>query len=373
MMRIAIDAAELEGRPTGVGRYLANLLRAWLANDDSETFILYHQGEIAVDLGDSPRLQHRRLERGRQAAGWYRQQVTLAAALRADAPDCLFAPAYTMPLKWNGKALLTVHDLSYEAHPEWFAPLHGLRMRWLTRRSCARATQVLAVSAFTRDEILRRYRLPGEKVAVVHHGIDDALLRAPFTPEHELRTRLQLPGPFVLMVGSLFERRFPLQVIGAFRRLGDLGLSLVIAGEDRRRRGGDLEAQIDRLGLAGFVRWLRYCPEADLVGLYRCAGAAIYLSAYEGFGLPPLEAMAFGVPAIVSGHGALREMYEGSAALVMRETEEEIAGAIRTVFSDPAHRGRLVRGGEELVRSLRLERCATDTLSLLRQVGGRIT
>lgn len=369
-MRFAIDAAELEGRPTGVGRYLANLLRAWLAGDGDETFILYHRHDIAVDLGDSPRLVFRRLPPGRISAGWYRQQGTLAAALRADAPDALFAPAYTMPLRWRGPTLLTVHDLSYEAHPEWFSPLHGLRMRWLTRRSCARAEKILAVSSFTRDEVIKRYGISPEKVAVVHHGIDDTLLRAPFTPEDELRRRLNLPGPFVLMVGSIFERRFPLEVIGAFRRLGDLGLSLVIAGEDRRRAGTNLDSEIENRGLAGRVRWVRYCPEADLAGLYRCASACIYLSEYEGFGLPPLEAMLFEVPVVVSGRGALREIYEGSAALVDHESDETIAAAIRRLFNDAAWRGNLVRAGAARVRSLGLDRCAAETLALLRAVRG---
>jgi len=370
-MRIAIDARELEGKPTGVGRYLSNLLSRWLSSVGDDTFVLYHRGDLQrQDWMESERLFTRRLEGGLLPLGVWWQQVVLQKALRTDRPDILFAPADSMPLRWRGPSLVTFHDLSYEAHPEWFDRSEGWRRRALARRSARRAGALVAISNFTKDELVSRFRIPEEKVSVVHHGIDDSLQRVAFTPEDELRRRLGMTRPFAIVVGSIFERRFPLQIIRSFRLLGDLDIGIVFAGEDRRRERGGLQSQIDEAGLADRIRWLDYCSEEDLCGLYRSASMLISLSLYEGFSLPPLEAMSFGLPVIVSARGAQLEVYGSAALTVAEETEENIAAAVRSVLCDAAIRDRLVTGGRELVSRLTLERCASRTLELIRQTAG---
>ncbi len=371
-MRIAVDARELEGRPTGVGRYLGGLLRSWLAAGGSERFLLYHRGELQYpDWANGESVEFRLPPRGLVPAGAYWEQVVLPRALRRDRPDVLFAPAGTLPLSWRGPSVLTVLDLSFEAHPEWFGYRERWRRRLLARASARRADLILAISRFTKGEVLSRYRVPADSVRVVHLGVDDSLREAPFTPEAELRERIGFSGPLALMVGSIFERRFPLRCIGAFRHLRDAGIGLVIAGDDRRRRRSDLRAEIREMGLADRVFWLRYCPEEDLCGLLRCARLVLYLSSYEGFGLPPLEAMSFGVPAVVSARGALREVYEGAALMVENESEEAIAAAVRSLDADGDLRDGLVEAGERLVREFTLERCAARTLeSILKTAQG---
>jgi glycosyltransferase involved in cell wall biosynthesis len=301
--------------------------------------------------------------------GIYWQQVVLKRALRKDKPDVLFAPADSMPLNWGGPTLVTFHDLSYEAHPEWFGFSQRLRRRWLAKSSAVRADRVVAISEFTRRELIKHYRLPEGKIAVVYHGIDNSLREAPFTAEEELQRRIGFDGPFALMVGSIFERRYPMEVIRAFRHLQDLDIGLVIAGDDRRLKGSDLQADIGALGLAGRVAWLRYCSEEVLAGLYRAAHHLIYLSAYEGFGLPPLEGMSFGLPAIVSGRGALLEVYRESALMVEDEDEECIASAIRRLVEDETLREELSEKGRGLAENLTLQKCAEKTLKLLRELG----
>ena len=370
-MRIAIDARELEGKPTGVGRYLANLLRCWLAGEGEEEFILYHRGPIEPrDWMSNPRLRLQQVEKGLLPFGVWWQQAALPRAMRADRPDVLFAPADSLPLRWRRPSLLTVHDLSYEAYPEWFGAVEGWRRCYFARRSAQKASAVVAISGFTADELTTRYGIRGDKVHIVHHGIDDSLRRAPFTPEEELRQRIGMEKPFVLMVGSLFERRFPLQVIRAFELLGDIDVGLVLAGDDRRREKTDLREDIRAAGLEDHVRWLEYCPEADLCGLYRSAEALIALSLYEGFSLPPLEAMSFGLPAIVSAHGAQLEVYGGSALTVEEESEENIATAIRAVLTDKTLRDDLIAKGTALASKLTLERSARATLDLIRSTAG---
>jgi glycosyltransferase involved in cell wall biosynthesis len=370
-VRIAIDARELEGRPTGVGRYLANLLRCWLKGKGDDRFILYHRrGLPKFDWMDNPRLETQRLPDGIFKQGTWWQQVVLARALRRDRPDVLFAPADSMPLRWRGPTLLTVHDLCYEAHPEWFGRSEGFRRRLLARRAARKARRIVAISGFTRDELIARYRIPSGKIDVVYHGIDESLPGAPFTPEPDLRSRIGIRGPFALIVGSIFERRLPSEIIRAFRLLGDLDLGLVFAGDDRRRARGDLRAEIREQGLESRIAWLEYASEQDLCGLYRSATMLIALSLCEGFSLPPLEAMSFGLPVIVSRRGAQLEVYDGAALTVAQETEEEIASVVRALATEGELRKDLLGRGQRLAAELSLERCAVRTLELIRLTGG---
>lgn len=369
-LHVAIDAAELENRVTGVGRYLERLLHSWLSSPGAERLTLLHRGGLAVSLPLHERLTAREIPRGLLGMPLWREQIDLPRALHRLQPDVLFAPAYVKPLRWRGRTVLTIHDLSFEAFPEWFSPLHGARMRRITRRSATSADVIIAVSEFTRDEIVGRYGIAPERVRVVHHGIDASLREAPFTPEEQLRTAIEMRRPFVLSVGSIFERRYPIELLTAFERLADLELGLVIVGDDRRRHSGDLDATIAKLELGDRVRWLRFASQADLLGLYRAAEASIYLSAYEGFGLPPLEAMSFGLPAIVSARGALLEVYGGCAALVHEETPDEIADVVRRVVCDEAYRKKLVGLGEERVRTLELRTCAERTRAVIREAAG---
>lgn len=367
-MRIAVDATELSGRPTGVGRYLALLLRRWVELPGDETFLLYVREDVAHELPDDPRLVLRRLPRGAALSAAYWQQVVLARELRRDPPDVLFAPADAMPLGLRGRTLLTVHDLAYFAHPEWFDFFQGTRRRMLTSRSVVSATSIVVPSRFTRDELVRRLGVSPDRVEVIHHGRDPRLDDVVPTAERDLRARLGQAGPFALMVGSIFERRFPAEVLEAFRLLADLDLGLVIAGADRRRHGGDLRAEIAARGLTGRVTWMDYCSEQDLVGLYRCAQVLIYLSAYEGFGLPPLEALGFGLPAIVSGAEALTEVYGEAVEVLPAVNAAALAERLRDVVRDPGRRAALIERGRRRARTLDAGTCAERTLSRLRAV-----
>jgi len=367
-VRIGIDGRELEGKPTGVGRYLMGLLRTWLDSAGDDVFVVFHRERPTVELPASPRIEWRRLGSGSTPDTWW-QQIVLARALRHEPVDVLFAPSDSMPLMFKGPSVVTVHDLSYFAHPEWFRSRHGARRRWLTRMAARRATRMIAVSEFTARELVLRFDLPATRVQVIHHGCDEHWLTTPFTPEAELRERIGFDGPFALVVGSIFERRGTDRIVEALSLLDGVDLGLVIVGEDRRRSGEDLDAVIGAHGLERRATWLRYATDRDLAGLYRTAQQLIYLSSYEGFGLPPLEAMALGTPAMVSDAPALNEIYRDSALLVPGFDPPTIAGAMRRLACDPDLREELRRKGHELAERLSLAVSAAKTLELIREAG----
>jgi glycosyltransferase involved in cell wall biosynthesis len=178
-----------------------------------------------------------------------------------------------------------------------------------------------------------------------------------------------MQGQFALVVGTVFERRFPLEIIRSFRLLEDLDIGLVIAGDDRRRKQGSLHDEIRELGLEHRVRWLEYCPEEDLRGLYRSAAMLISLSLYEGFSLPPLEALKFRLPIIVSARGAQLEVYGEAALTIEKETEETVAAAVRRVAEDSSLRAGMIARGRELADRMSLAESAAGTLQLIRTIG----
>ena len=367
-MRIAIDASEICGEPTGVGRYLEHLLRHWARLEGEQRFWLLHSDPLPTWALEPRGFEDCPLPAGFLSRPTWSQQVTLPRRLRALAPDVLFAPAYTLPLAWRGPSVLTMHDISFEVHPEWFGRGHGARLRFLARHSLRRARRVLAVSRFTREEILAHYRLEAAKVEVVRHGLDESFLQRPRTPPDELRRRLRLETPFALMVGTLFERRYPDELLSAFERLAESGIALVIVGKDQRGAARSLPRELSARGLSERVHWLRYASEEDLLGLYACADQLIYLSAYEGFGYPPLEALACGLPPLLTRSSALAEIYADCAHFVEPRAEDIASGVLR-LHRDQALRRRILEAGHSLLAELSMESCARATLRALCEVG----
>ena len=197
-MRIGIDARELSGRATGVGRYLSGLLNEW-ARPGNEAgrheFVLYAEAAIGAEL-DARRFGTRLIP---GAPGTWWEQVRLPRAIRQDHLDVWFGPAYTAPLSLNLPTVVTIHDVSFAAHPEWFRLREGLRRRWLTEQSAQRARAVVTVSEFSRREIVEHFGIAAGKIHVIPQGVGirDSSLRCQRAPS---------PGP---LQGSL--RRIHLQ------------------------------------------------------------------------------------------------------------------------------------------------------------------
>jgi hypothetical protein len=168
-MHVAVDGRELAGRPTGVGRYVSQLLAHWQRMPDAarHRFTVYAHASVRVPAGRLD-LAVRHLP-GAGGTRW--EQATLPAALRRDAPDVLFAPAYTAPLLSPAATVLSIHDVSFAAHPEWFRWREGVRRRLLTRAAAARAATVLTLTQFSRREITRLLGVPDARIRVVPLGL----------------------------------------------------------------------------------------------------------------------------------------------------------------------------------------------------------
>src|SRR5262245_41254616 len=251
-MRIAIDAREILDRPTGVGRYLLELLRAW---GDSHAaaeheFILCAPKEPAIGL---PALTTLTAPGG----GTLWEQRTLPQLARRARADVLFAPAYTSPIRCPVPVVLTIHDVSFAAHPEWFSWREGFRRRTLARLSAARAARVIADSEFSKREIATHLGVESSRIDVIYLGV-------PNQPSSAARE------PLVLYLGSIFNRRHIPALIEGFTRvaISRPAIRLEIVGDNRTHPPIDIDGAIARSGAADRIRVRPYVSDDELAALY---------------------------------------------------------------------------------------------------------
>ncbi len=323
-MRIGVDARELSGHVTGVGRYLGGLLDAWARREGlRHELVLYSPAAIARAFG--PRVEHRVVPGG---GGTRWEQGDLRRAAESDRLDVFFGPGYTVPLRLATPIVVAIHDVSFAAHPEWYRVREGARRRLLTRQSAHRARAVITISEFSKREIQERLAVPADRIHVIPPGIDRGT-RRPATPRLEAR---------ILFVGSVFNRRHVPDLVRAVARLAGRrpGVSLDVVGDNRTCPHEDLDRVIAAEGAAGFVRWQRYVDDARLDELYAAARAFAFLSEYEGLGLTPLEALARDVPPVLLDTPVARESCRDAALYVARG---DIAATAQALESGALRRG----------------------------------
>jgi glycosyltransferase involved in cell wall biosynthesis len=360
-LRIGVDARELLGDATGVGRYLGELIRRWTARPDAANrrFLLYAPSQIPLPL--HPGSADVIVVPARRHGTWW-EQTALRRIVGRDAPDVFFAPAYTAPLGVRMPVVVTIHDVSFAAHPEWFRPRERLRRRWLTRATAERAAVVLTDSEFSRREIARCLRVPPARIRVIPPGVVRRRERG-----------VEPRDPTVLYVGSIFNRRRLPDLLDAFARATrDLPEArLIIVGDNRTWPRQDLAAIASSLGIASRVRLLNYVEDSALIELYRRAAVFGFLSEYEGFGLTPLEALDAGVPPVVLDTAVAREVYGPAALYVPGGDPAAAGGVLRTLLTDPAARAVPLAHAEEVLGRYSWDRAADDTLEEIERAARR--
>jgi len=361
MIRIGVDARELLGSATGVGRYLGELLKRWAARPDRERrrFVLYAPGPVPLDL--PPDAAEIRVIGGKGSGrGTWWEQTSLGHAIRSDRPNVFFAPGYTAPLGTTVPLAVTIHDISFVAHPEWFRAGEGLRRRWLTRRAAASASVIFTDSEFSKRELETHFRTEGARIRVVAPGVTPRTLPGP-APRRE---------PLVLFVGSLFNRRRLPDLIEAFARAASAlpDSRLVIVGDDRTWPPQDLERIAAHHGVGGRTRFMSYVADEELAGLYAQARVFAFLSEYEGFGLTPLEALAAGVPPVVLDTPVAREVYRDAAVFVPAGDIGAAADALRELLINPQAAAPIVARAPALLRQYSWDDAAERTLAGIESV-----
>ena len=360
MITIGIDARELLGETTGVGRYLGELLGRWIARPDASTrqFLLFTPEPLPFMQTVPDGALVREVVVGSGRGTWW-EQTHLRRAVRATPPDVFFASAYTAPLALGVPLAVAIHDVSFAAAPQWFRPREGARRRLLTRQAARAADVIFTISEFSRREIVDRLGVPADRIRVTYPSVN---------PRHVGSAPRE---PLALYVGSIFNRRRLPSTISAFAAATARRpeARLVIAGADRSYPPLDLAALATEAGVGARVEIRNYVTEAELDDLYGRASVFVFLSEYEGFGLTPLEALSADVPIVVLDTPVAREVYGDAAWYVPPETDVVSASeAIRTLLADGDSRARFLSHAPGVLARYSWDSAADATLAAIERI-----
>lgn len=385
-LHIAADARRI--RDFGVGTYIRNLFHALAAIDRENRYYLVISPADAHMLADLPANFEAVHYTGIDDSA--RDNIAFPWFLRRFPADLCHVPLNRVPLLMPRPYVVTIHDMSSLL----FNPQPGMRMslrRWRFRRGLARAARIIAVSEATRRDVRDELNIAAERVRVVYNAPDpqffsrghlaDARAAGPETELRERRRileRYQVEYPFLLYVGNIRPQKNIPRLVEAFAvaRQGLQShpvykdLRLIIIGDEISRNPAVRRAAVHSR-VSGVSRFLGFVPLDALRVFYSAAAAFVFPSLYEGFGLPPLEAMASGTPVVTSNVSSLPEAVGDSAVLVHPENVFDIARGIRDVLLDQDLRDRLVKKGRARAECFNWQRTARETLAIYEEAGRR--
>jgi glycosyltransferase involved in cell wall biosynthesis len=364
-LRIGVNALYLI--PGGVGGteiYLRSLLAALGEMDDASEYVIFTNRETGADIAPaSPRFRIARqpVPGAVRPARILWEQSGLPLAVLRHRVDVLFNPGFTSPLFCTCPTVTVIHDLQHKHHPEYFRWFDLPFWRMLLWMSAHASTRLVAVSEATRKDLLRYYKIPNAKIAVVPHGVDER-----FFALGGRRQGAQLE-PYLLAVSTLHPHKNLDRLIRAFAkfRRARPEFRLVIAGL-RGFHAEALERLIAELDLKTAVRLTGWIPREELLDLYRGAWAFVNPTLFEGFGMPVLEALAAGVPTACSAIEPLKSIAGDAALLFDPESQASIEDAMARIASDHALRARLVLAGPRRASEFSWRQAAEQTLAAIR-------
>jgi glycosyltransferase involved in cell wall biosynthesis len=368
-MRVAIDARKLHD--FGIGTYIRNLLKQLARLDQSNEYVLLTRESdlgMAAQLGPNFRTV---LEPSPNYS--LREQIHVPWVLMREKPDVFHAPHYILPSGVRAHSVVTIHDCIHLMFPQYLRNRAAYTYARVAMWSAARRSDcILTVSQASKRDILHFFAVPPEKIEVIYNAIDEQFWVEPNAEAvARVRERYQLDQRFVLYVGNIKPHKNLVRLIEAFAALrhGELDdLKLLIIGDEISKLPA-LRRAVHSLKLHKHVRFLGYQPDDTLAILYRLAAVFVFPSLYEGFGLPPLEAMASGTPVVTSNVSSLPEVTGDAAVLVDPHDTSSIEHGMRRVLTDPALAASMRQSGLQRAREFSWERSVRRTLEVYQKVG----
>src|SRR5258705_8975880 len=368
-MKVAIDVRKLHD--FGIGTYIRNLLRHLARIDHDNEYVLLCDApdiRVAEQLGPNFRTVF-------EPSPNYslREQFHVPWLLMREKPDIFHAPHYVLPVAVRGRSVVTIHDCIHLMFPQYLpnraAYAYARASMWISSK---RSDRILTVSEASKRDILHFFNVPPDKISVVYNAIDERLWVEP-DPEDvaRVRERFQLDHGFVLYAGTIKPHKNLVRLIEAFAELrkGEFEeLKLLIIGDEISKLPA-LRRAVHSHKLHKHVRFLGFLPDDTLAALYRLAAVFVFPSLYEGFGLPPLEAMASGTPVVTSNVSSLPEVAGDAAMLVGPYDVASIVAGMRRVLSDPALADEMRRKGLIRARDFSWERSVARTHDIYQLVG----
>ncbi|HPO17019.1 MAG TPA: glycosyltransferase family 1 protein [Candidatus Hydrogenedentes bacterium] len=364
-MKVLINALQA-GNRSGTGRYVTELVRALAANpEDLELTVVWPETEAIDDLGGHVSVIKKPAHSLRRILTdhWTIQELCARQGI-----DVIHYPANFGPLLPLRNVVVTVHDLSFMRHPEWFKFERALYYRWALRHTVRTVKRLIADSEATAADLVQFASAPREKIDVIPLGVHPRFRPASCETQTDVRAKYRLPERFFLYVGTLEPRKNIPRLIEAWSSMAhDTDADLVIAG----RRGWKTQAidtAVSRSSFSHRIHFLEYLPDIDLPAVMSAALAFVWPSLFEGFGLPPLEAMACGTPVLTSNVSSMPEIVGEAALIVDPEDPAAIAQGLRQLAEDKTLRKTLRDKGLTRILTFTWERSAALTLNAYREV-----
>jgi len=336
-MRIGIDARFLERKGSGVGRYLFNLLKQYAELDKSNEYILYlKEGQLDPAF---PGFNSKTISIPSLNLGWLNLKLPFAIAfeIAKDRLDLFHSPISGLPFLQFCPMVVTIFDLTYEIHPEWFSLRSIISSQIYSRWAAKTAKRIIVSSECTKKDIIKYYKVDEKNIEIIYIAPEESYKQITDKSRlNSVKSKYGISKNFLLHVGAIHTRRNIERLLKVFSRLRGEGfdLQLVLIGSLMVLKTIDLNHYIRELGLEGEVIHIDYVPDEDLVCLYNAAKLFVYPSLYEGFGLPLVEAMACGTPVVASNASCIPEVVGDAGILFDPYNEEEILDSIKIVLND---------------------------------------
>lgn len=328
-MKIAVDCYEVVEYSTGVGRVIDNILASLIDILTEYNFFVFTREYIKKysekNIKQFVIPSHK---------GYFRwQNGPFVKKLREIEPDLLIASNYTLPFFNKWKSIVFEHDISFVTHPEWFSKKEALMRKYLVKRSLKKSTSIVTVSEFSKNEIVKNFNINPEKIEVFLHGVEDKFQRSQENDIYKWKEQKGLKDKKIIgYLGSIFNRRnVPLLVESIDLIRKELPETILyVVGKDLTHPPQNIAQVLNR----DWIKWDTAIKDVELPLFYSSIDAFAYLSEYEGFGLPPLEALACGTVPVLLNKTSLKEVYMDMAVMVDSPDVYGVKEALITAIKD---------------------------------------
>lgn len=366
--KIGIISNSLNGNKTGVGQYLYHVLKCFIKIDNGNEYVLLNYKDNPSDLNLKIRKVDNCLYKYFSLESIHPWHLLIPLKTRKDSFDLVFSPAHIPTFfSFSCAYVLTVCDIIPILFPRtcWFGK--NIYYRLTLGKTLKSADRIIAISENTKNDLIKHFHVPADKISVVYLGVSNSYKRLSEEETKKIRKKYNLNFPLILHVGDLDWRKNILGLVEAFYSVKKKNMphKLVLTG---RRVPKEVSGMIKSLNLEKDVLFTGYVPDEDLPGLYNTADLFVYPSIYEGFGLPPLEAMACGTPVITSNTSSFPEIVQNSGIMVDPHDVDGLSNRMLEVLKNENLRKDLSEKGLIRAKQFSWEKCAEEILKIFDNV-----